>query len=161
MNRFNSVLIRKQVLVEWMDNPLFNPTLPFSRKKVLIKKTPFRLALRESWSSQAASDTKEASWTVAFLNMSSPVYLLDGDKKLICPRTLTDGTSRLFHDAALSKNKVPCRCLLTAVFVSILDVPRREKSYRDRRTIPFNSLFLYFFTYVVDNIVALSKRRRL
>jgi hypothetical protein len=61
MNRFNSVLIRKQVLVEWMDNPLFNPTLPFSRKKVLIEKTPFRLALRESWSSQAASDTKEAS----------------------------------------------------------------------------------------------------
>jgi hypothetical protein len=59
----------------------------------------------------------------------------------------------------LSKNKVPCRCLLTAVFVSILDVPRREKSYRDRRrTIPFNSSF---FTYVVDNIVALSKRRRL
>ncbi len=39
MNRFNPVLIRKKVLVELMDNPLFSLTLPFPRKKALIDKT--------------------------------------------------------------------------------------------------------------------------
>jgi hypothetical protein len=39
MNRFNPVLIRKKVLVELMDNPLFSLTLPLPRKKALIYNT--------------------------------------------------------------------------------------------------------------------------